>query len=278
MTEINWYEHEQYLPDEVKKLEEAEAAYALREAWNRVYGAYPSDRSLAVLWAKSALETGRWKFIHNYNFGNIKKKRANRHSPDDGHFFTMYRCGEVLNGKHLMFDPPHYQTHFRAYVTIEDGAEDYIRFVSQKKRYMKAWKKVIEGDPRGYSHELNVAGYYTTSEERYTAGVVRLFDEFLRRKEELMSWKPEAHDTDPSPPPISDPELEELEDPVEPEEDIHDTDRDIEPLVIDDGDTEIDHEVPEPPAEPPAKTPLAGIAIAVAVLGGALMWLFEGCF
>jgi hypothetical protein len=259
MTDINWYEHEQYIPDKVKKLDEAQAAYALREAWKRVYGDYPSDRSLAVLWAKSALETGRWKFIHNYNFGNIKKKRKTRYSPDDGHFFTMFRCGEVINGRHIMFDPPHYQTHFRAYLTVEEGAEDYLRFVSQKKRYLKAWQKVIEGDPRGYSHELKVAGYYTASEARYTAGVVRLFDEFLRRKEELMSWVPEQdHDTDPAPPPVM------LE---EPEEDIHDTDHDVEPPAP---------EIPEPPADPPRKA-LAGMAIAVAIIGSALMWLFQGC-
>lgn len=186
----NWNEHPQYIPDEVKTLEEGEATYALREAWHRIYGAYPSDKSLGVLFAKSALETGRWKFIHCYNFGNIKKVR----SPDDGHFFCMYRCGEVINGKHLMFDPPHLQTHFRGYKTPEDGAEDYIKFVSQKKRYLKAWEKVIQGDPAGYSRELKIAGYYTADEARYTAGVVRLFDEFMKKKEALLSWRPDPTD------------------------------------------------------------------------------------
>lgn len=265
---MDWYQHEQFLKDEVKQLQEAEAAYALREAWKRIYNEYPSDRSLAVLWAKACLETGRWKFIHNYNFGNIKKKRT----PDDGHFFTMYECGEVINGKHIMFKPPHYQTHFRAYLTVEDGAEDYLRFVSQKKRYIKAWQKVIEGDPRGYSHELKIAGYYTANEARYTAGVVRLFDEFLRRKDELMSWLPEdKKDTVPSPPPV--------------EEDIHDTDRDLD-VPEEDPDTDVDFEIPEDtdigydipdPPGPPARPKLVGIAIAAAVVGSALMWLFQGC-
>jgi len=197
----DWYAHEQFLIDEVKKLEEAEAAYALREAWKKIYGQYPSDKSLAVLWAKSALETGRWKIIHCYNFGNIKKLGTHRGN-DDGHYFTMYRCSEILNGKEVWFDPPHYQTHFRAYKTVEAGAEDYIRFVSQKKRYLKAWQEVINGDPRAYSHELKKAGYYTASESLYTAGVVRLFDSFMKRKDELLSWEPEDKiDTIPSPAP-----------------------------------------------------------------------------
>jgi hypothetical protein len=225
---MDWYKHSQYIPDEIKTLDQAEAAYALREAWYRIYGAYPSDRSLAVLWAKSCLETGRWKYIHCYNFGNIKKKM----NPDDGHYFTMFRCGEVINGKHQMFDPPHYQTHFRAYKTVADGAEDYLRFVSQKTRYQKAWQEVIRGNPSGYSHELKIAGYYTADEARYTAGVVRLFDEFMRRKEELMSWIPkEEHDTDPSPPAS-------LE---------HDTDMDLHPPVhVEEHDTEVNNEIPVP--------------------------------
>lgn len=284
MGETNWYEHEQFIADNVQKLEEAQAAYALREAWKRVYGVCPSDNSLAVLWAKSALETGRWKHIHNYNFGNIKKKRASKYSKDDGHYFTMYECGEVINGKHIIFKPPHYQTHFRAYLTVEDGAEDYIRFVSQNS-YKKAWQKVIEGDPKGYSHELKVAGYYTANEEIYTAGVVRLFDEFLKRKEELMSWIPDRNDTDPSPPP----EIEPSEEGDVEDIDVHDTDHNInQPVddtdtevdneIPDDDDTDIDNEIPNPPADLPTRKTLVGMTIAIAFIGSALMWLFDSCF
>lgn len=240
---INWYLHSKYLPDEIKKLHEAEAAYALREAWFRIYNQYPTERSLAVLWAKSALETDRWKSIHCYNFGNIKRKT------NDDNFFTMFECGEevsleqatklaskdpdtikivrryvLANGNQrcsINVKPGHIWSQFRAYKTIEDGAADYIRFVSQNPRYKKAWEKVIEGDPAGYSHELGVAGYYTAPEVAYTAGVVRLFTEFMRRKEELMSWK---HDTDPAPPP--DPSV--IPAPIE-TEDVHDTDKDVKP-------------------------------------------------
>ncbi len=204
---------------------ESQAAFALREAWKRIYGQYPSDNSLAILWSQVALETGRFKRqFMNYNYGNIKKKHAGEkrdskgnviyHFNDDGHYWTMFGCSEVIKGKEVWFDPPAHETMFRAYKTAEDGAEDYIKLVSQKTRYKKAWQKIIEGDPAGYSHELKIAGYYTANEERYTKAVVSLTNEFLRRKKELLSWEPpiepvtiddedieNAPDTDPSPPP-----------------------------------------------------------------------------
>jgi hypothetical protein len=226
----NWFKDPQYITDEVKQLEEGEATYALRKAWNKIYGSYPTDKSLAVLWAKSALETGRWKFIHCYNFGNIKKKRATKFGADDGQFFTMYRCSEVLEGKEQWFDPPHFQTHFCGYKNVEDGAEHYIRFVSQNKRYTKAWKEVINGNPSAYSHELRVAGYYTASESLYTKGVVRLFDEFMNKKNSLLAWAPSEDEveTDPEPP-------------------MEDTDEEL--------DTDVDNKIPTPLIPPDNKIP-----------------------
>jgi len=190
VSEINYFQHSLYIPPEKLSITEAEGTYALREGWKKLYKKYPSDNSLAILWAQVVLETGRFKVgFHNGNFGNIKKRWPNPKYgiTDDGHYFTMFRAGEVLNGRHQMFDPPHKQTHFRAYESIIDGAEDYIKFVSQKARYKKAWAELIKGDPKAYSHELKVAGYYTANEERYTNGVVRLFEEFLKRKEELLT-------------------------------------------------------------------------------------------
>ena len=199
-TEINWYTDPQFVQDKITALTAAEAAYAFREGWYKVLGYYPSNRSLAVLLAKSGLETGRWKKIHNYNFGNIKKKRK----PDDGHTFTMFPCSEILKGKEVFFKPPHIQTHFAAYPTTPAGAEGYIRFVSQKDQYKKAWQKVIEGDPSGYCHELKLAGYYTANEVKYTENVVCMFSEFMNKMTTLLAWKPEEidnRDTDPAPPP-----------------------------------------------------------------------------
>lgn len=208
---MNWYDDPQYLKDELKTLSEGEATYALREAWHNIYGEYPSDKSLAILWAQSALETGRWKSMHNYNWGNIKKKHAPN---DDGHYFTMFRCNELINKRLEWFNPPHIQTHFRAYKSATDGAEDYIKFLAGRTRYAKAWAALKAGDPAKYSHELKMGGYYTASEVLYTTGVVRLCQEFLRKAPDLLQWRPpepipepSPHPAIPPPPPSEEPEI-----------------------------------------------------------------------
>lgn len=198
-----------YIPSKKMVVTEAEGACALREAWKRIYHAYPSDESLAILWAKTCLETGRFKVgFWNYNFGNIKYKK-------DDDLYTMFECGEEVslevaeqmvkedpifvsivrrytwsNGSKrasIKILPGHEWSKFRAYHTIEDGAEDYIRFLSEKTRYKKAWEKLMEGDPEGYSYALGEAGYYTADPKKYTAGVVRLYNEFMQKKDELLA-------------------------------------------------------------------------------------------
>jgi hypothetical protein len=254
----DWFQDKSYIPPEKMNISEANGAWLLREGWKKVYGEYPSDKSLAVLWAKASLETGRFKAgFHNWNFGNIKKIHANLKYKikDDGHFFTMFRCNEILNGKVCWFDPPHVQTHFRAYKTDIEGAEDYIRFVSKKTRYAKAWAAVKRGDPQAYAHELKVAKYYTANEATYTRGVVSLFNEFIRRKDELLSYEP--------PPPPEPPK------PAEPK-----------PLDAD------DIPIPYIPTEPKVKEKeefkktSIGLAVILA-LAAAFAWIssvFEGCF
>ena len=170
----------------VTLLTEAEATYYLKTAWKNIYGDYPDINVLALLWAQSAGETGRWKFLRNNNFGNIKKR--------DDLKYTSYDAGEVLtiNGvtKHHMFYPYHPQTFFAAWDTPLEGAEAYIRFISQRKRYKKAWDELMKGDPVAYCRELKIAGYFTANLAHYTKGVVRLTNEFKKKADSLMTWEP----------------------------------------------------------------------------------------
>lgn len=172
----------QLIPAQVKQIGEGEAAYALREAWKKLYGDYPSNNSLALMWSQWALETGRGKAIWNYNFGNIKR------SADED--YCMYRCNEDINGKLEWFDPPNKQTWFRSYSTAVDGAYDYIRFLSQKQRYQIAWAAVKAGDPAAFGHALKMAGYYTANEAQYTKGLVSLTNEFKGKIETILAWTP----------------------------------------------------------------------------------------
>lgn len=291
----NWYDHPKYIPDAVKELKPAEAAYALREAWKKVYGQYPSDKSLAVLWSKSALETGHWKHIHDYNFGNIKRKET-----DEVNLFTMFECGEEVSlvqaqklvaedpsrvkivkiyswadgskRASIVIQPGHQWSQFIAHNTVEDGSEYYIRFVSQSFRYRKAWQKVIDGDPNGYAHELKVAGYYTANEASYTAGVVKLFNEFMKKKDELMSWHPEQRDTDPAPPP--EPHDTEVDNKIpEPDDEL------VTPVIQEDLNTDVDHEIPIEKSDKtvPSNGRITLAVFVVASLGGFISWILQSC-
>ncbi|MDP2685233.1 MAG: hypothetical protein Q8P20_09450 [bacterium] len=166
-------------------LTESEATYYLNMAWYNIYGTYPAINSLALLWAQSAGETGRWKFLRCNNWGNIKRIKG-----DADLCWTSYEAGEVINGKHIMFYSYHPQTHFAAWLSPLEGAEYYIRFLSQRTRYKKAWNQVIAGDPVAYCSELKKAGYFTASLSHYTKGVVSLTNEFKRKASVLTAWSP----------------------------------------------------------------------------------------
>lgn len=163
-------------------ISEGEATYSLRQAWFKLYNEYPSNNSLALLYAQWALETGFGKSCWNYNYGNIKR------SADED--YCMFRCDEIINGKAVWFDPPSKVTWFRAYPNALAGAYDYIKFLSQRKRYEKAWQSVINGDPADFAHQLKIAGYYTASESIYLRGVVSLTNQFKNKANVLLSWKP----------------------------------------------------------------------------------------
>lgn len=171
-----------FVDDKLTPLTESEATYYLREAFRVVTGKYPNLDSLAILWAQSALETGRWKLLHFANWGNIKRIAGQK--------YTSYKCSEILNGKHKYFEPYHPQTFFAAWDSPLEGAIAYLNFLHKRARYAKSWEQIILGDPIQYSKELKKAGYYTANEDHYTKGVVRLTTEFKNKSKKLLSWAP----------------------------------------------------------------------------------------
>lgn len=276
----------QCMEKEATPMELGEAAYYLRQAWKNVFGNYPSDSALAILWSQSALETGRYKQIYNWNWGNIKKRHAisGTSIKDDGHYFFMNATGENLwnqakkKSEWKWFDPPHYQTHFIAHLNALEGAEHHIRFLSQRKRYLKAWQFLVAGDTREYSYELGRAGYYTANPETYTKGVMGLFNEFMREKDNFYAYEPLKEEIDSStvnkiPIVVSEPKNEVKE--------VLDTEIDLEPpedtLDTADGASVPDTD-PAPPPEPlvvketkDRSTVVAVIALIIASLG----WLWQ---
>ncbi len=185
------YDDDNYVVVVKTKLSERAGIDALREGWYKVFGSYPSNEALAILASQSALETGRWQKINNFNFGNLKMK--------DGQEFTLFATGENIWNKETKksewhwFEPPHYQTAFRSYNKAVDGASDYIQFLSDRKSteawrneaYKVAFKYLEDGKPNEYSYALYKAGYYTANPEKYTAGIVKLYNEFLKKINEF---------------------------------------------------------------------------------------------
>jgi len=202
---MSLFNYPKYLTDELNASSKEEIFYAFKQSLKSIYGKEFPFTSIAVLLAHSALETGHWKVgLHRWNFGNI---RAYPDKLKDGEYFTMFRCGEILKGKEVFFDPPDPNSAFRAFLSQEEGMNHHLNFL-KKSRYAKAWKEFLNGNPAAYSHELRAAKYYTASEKLYTVTLVKLFNEFVRDKEHLLSYKP------PVKPPVASRTIEAREIPI----------------------------------------------------------------
>jgi hypothetical protein len=133
---------------------------ALAQAWPD-----GSRASIAVLCAQIMIETGL-VHLHNWNLGNVKRV--------PGQPWTMLpHVWEIIGGQKVVFDPPHPQTHFRAFATIEEGVAAYLE--TMRRRFASAWPAVEAGDPRGFAHALKLAHYYTASEADYAKALVERF-------------------------------------------------------------------------------------------------------
>jgi hypothetical protein len=184
------------LADQKTNVTVQEMADALYAAWCRYFGGPPEHKSIMVLLAQWALETGRGKHMHNFNVGNVKAR------PDGPYDYQFYACNEKLKTEQALkmqqadpkgakitrdngdgtcwiwFYPKHPGCCFRAFKTLEDGVFDHLVLLVNHARFKQAWPAVSAGAPEQFSKLLRKAGYYTADEATYTAGVVRLFKEF----------------------------------------------------------------------------------------------------
>ena len=178
MTDL--FKHPKYIPDKLCHLAEEQALLCFRQGYESAQRSFPSNVSLAILVAHSALETGRWKDgFHCWNFGNVRCTGNNPDKLKDGEYFTMYKCSEVIKNKEIFYEPPHPNSVFRGFKTASDGIVHHLIFLRDK--YPGAWKQMLIGDPVAYSHALRVSGYYTAGEERYTKSLVSMSSEFLKK-------------------------------------------------------------------------------------------------
>jgi hypothetical protein len=146
-----------------------EAATALAAAYQRLVGALPSQPVLALLIAQSALETGNWRKIHNYNFGNQK---AGASYP----LIVQFRCSELVNGVEKVFDPPAPECNFRAYESATAGALDYLRVLHARPHW---WQGLQTGDPSTFVDALATPPkYFTANSALYKSALTSLFQQY----------------------------------------------------------------------------------------------------
>lgn len=156
--------------DMLTPLSRDDASRAFLAAYQQLTGKPPTAAVLALLLAQSAFETGHWKSLHHFNFGNAK---AGPNYP----LITQFRCSEVENGVETFYDPPHPQCNFRAYENAAAGALDYLKVLQNRPHW---WQGLHTGDPSAFVDALATPPkYFTGNPVVYKRSVVSLFNGFL---------------------------------------------------------------------------------------------------
>jgi hypothetical protein len=150
------------LPDKMTPLTPEEATQALSEGYKLVTGRKPSKNILALLIGQSALETGNWKMMHNYNMGNAKKSGSDE-------YYQVYLTGD---------DPTDPGAHYAAHLTAADGAAHFIRVLKKRENW---WNGLQTGDPMKFAEGLAMRpfAYYTADPSHYAKILVDRYKAYM---------------------------------------------------------------------------------------------------
>lgn len=150
------------------------------KGWQNVFNEIPKKESVGVIWAQNAIETGSTSSMWNNNIGNVKYSPSK--NPEDDNevkYMMLSNVWEIINGKKVIFQPPHEATWFRAFDTLDQGVGFHLNFLKNK-RYKNCWVAVEAGDPAQFAHLLKVAKYYTAPEEDYVKAMNSQFKRFMK--------------------------------------------------------------------------------------------------
>jgi flagellum-specific peptidoglycan hydrolase FlgJ len=168
---------------------------ALGAAWQLLTGTAPDRKIIHILHAQSALETGHWRSIMNYNLGGAKK-----HGDCDWTFFTTTerfpdavaqkyvtssKPGEVSVLKQgdgwttLRFSGKQQMNCFASWDDLDSAAKDHLALLFR--RFPRAIEAAKKGDSTGYVRELKKAGYFTASEDEYAKTVTSIAKSYERK-------------------------------------------------------------------------------------------------
>jgi len=158
------------------QLSAGQAQEALRSAWEKVTGEAPSDKTLALITAQWAHETGNGASMFNYNFAGIKGA-----GPDGLSVAQHTREGFGATERRIV-------DNFRAYKSAEDGATDYVQLLS--KRFPEAVAGARQGDPNAFVRGLKSRGYFTGQESAYLNNVASIASRYLGQPLEVQGSAP----------------------------------------------------------------------------------------
>ena len=174
---------DKFIPLQRTVFTEVDLVHAIQTAYKALFNEDPFIQQIGIFWAHFCIECGKGKQCFNWNIGNIKYSK--------GHDYTMYRCGEIIGGKQQYFDPPHPQTWFRSYPSLQDAVQEHLKFLKLY-RYSEAFDAAKDLNPELYVENLKKGGYFTANLDSYKAGVRRLFDEFMEKYADEVEMDPYA--------------------------------------------------------------------------------------
>jgi len=145
-----------FVPNKFTPITADEASKAIATGYKRVTGSAPSKVILALLIAQAALETGNFKSIHNYNFGNVRGKSAKG-------LWTSFQAGEIIKGAEEIWEADSSDSSknkFQAHETIDDGAEAYVRSLKSRPNW---WNGLHTKTAQGFVEGLATPPAYFTA-------------------------------------------------------------------------------------------------------------------
>lgn len=156
---------------------EKDLCKAFIKGWQKLYNSTPSKNSIGVIVAQHNLETGSSTMCWSWNLGNVKYNHTL--GDDNIKYCVLNGVFEYINGQRITLSPTDPGSWFRAFDTLDEGVEFYLKFLANG-RYKKAWEAVITGDPASFTHLLKMASYYTAPESDYLKAEMSFFNQFMK--------------------------------------------------------------------------------------------------
>ena len=156
-----------------------EIAKALVIGWKQQFGDVPKKQAIGVLYSQIAIETG-FKAMWNNNIGNVKVP-SKLEETIDFDYMMLASTWEIINGKKVYFQPPHRQTWFRSFRTLNEGVAHHLYFLKNG-RYKAVWGSIERGSIVDFATTLKNRGYYTASVSDYIKGMNLYYNEFMKSK------------------------------------------------------------------------------------------------